>query len=464
MHTRSLTYDQAVALLSGLQKRGWRLGLDRMREFCRRAGLEGGLGERTGSPRYIHVAGTNGKGSVTANLQALLGGQGHVTGAYYSPYVYDLRERVQLGGNFIPKEEFVASVERLRPVSDNLLWTTYGGPTEFEFKTAVGFDYWQRAGADWVALEVGLGGRLDSTNVVEPACSVIVSIGWDHMNILGDTLGKIATEKAGTIKPGRPVVVGSLEPEAMEAVERIAEERGAPMWRFGKEITVELEAEGLKVITPNGEYRGLVPKLRGSMQEHNLALAVAAMDAAGAIEDPSNLAASLENVRLPGRFEVAEHQGQRVVLDGAHNPNAGENLVASLFIDEHPGEALTQYANPARFKEALADWVRERKESPRIVLLTGMVTGHEPEPFYRYIAPLVKDGVVCPVSFERSRDATELREEIAPLFEAPLEVQTNTRDALARTCDLAGPDDLVLVTGSFFVVGEVGNHLGLGGA
>ncbi|MCH7945095.1 MAG: bifunctional folylpolyglutamate synthase/dihydrofolate synthase, partial [Armatimonadetes bacterium] len=186
-----LSFDDAVARLGDLRRRGWRLGLDRMQEYVRRLGLQDKLGQ-PGGPKFIHVAGTNGKGSVVAFLQSMLVEQGFKTGAAYSPYVYDIRERVQLGRKLISKSDFARLAVRLLDVGEDLERTELGGPTEFELKTALGFAYWAEQGAEWVALEVGLGGRLDATNVVDPAASIIVSIGLDHTHILGETLSEIA--------------------------------------------------------------------------------------------------------------------------------------------------------------------------------------------------------------------------------------------------------------------------------
>src|SRR6185436_18334668 len=230
-----MTYDEALAYIASLAPRGWRLGLDRMQAFVDKIGMQDALGAE-GGPQFIHVAGTNGKGSVTAYLQSILVEAGYKTGAFFSPFVYDPRERVQFGRELISKEDLAKLTEELIPIAESFSDTEFGGITEFEFKTALGFLYWKRKQCEWVALEVGLGGRLDATNVVTPKASIIVSIGLDHTNILGHTLAEIAYEKAGIIKPKVPVVVGQMPHEALEVIERAAAEREAPIWRYGKEI------------------------------------------------------------------------------------------------------------------------------------------------------------------------------------------------------------------------------------
>ena len=230
-----MTYEQALAYIAALEPRGWRLGLDRMQEFVHRAGLDQSIGNPSG-PQFIHVAGTNGKGSTTAFLQSILVESGYRTGSFFSPFVVDPRERVQFGRELIGKQELADLTEALIPVADSLTDSEFGGITEFEFKTAIGFQYWKQRHAEWVALEVGLGGRLDATSVVTPCASIIVSIGLDHMHILGDTRAKIAFEKAGVIKPGAPVIVGDLPPDALEVVTEVAQANTAPIWRWGHEV------------------------------------------------------------------------------------------------------------------------------------------------------------------------------------------------------------------------------------
>ncbi len=421
-----MTFAEAVEALGRLGKRGWRLELDRMRELVRRLDLDH-------TPRYVHVAGTNGKGSVTAFVQSLLVEQGYRTGATYSPYVFSIRERVQLGRNLISESDFARWVGRVLAVGDELEGTELGGPTEFEVKTAVGFGYWSEQRCDAVALEVGLGGRLDATNVVtDPAACVIVSIGLDHTAILGETLGKIAAEKAGIVKPGRPVVVGEVHPEAWESIHFAASVRGAPVWRFGRDVHLGPGLDGWTVETPNGVYGGLNPGIRGAMQPHNMALAVAALDAGGLLRDPTALARGVSRARLPGRFQTVHHSGQRYLLDGAHNAESAEHLVASLPL--------------------LPDW------PVPTVLLTGMVEGHDPRRFYTPLAPVVQEVHIVPIASERSRSPLTLALSMGDLFPAVTAHETLEAGlAAARSREGA----LILVTGSFYLLGDVAPHLGL---
>ncbi len=423
-----MTYEEALDYLASLAPRGWRLGLDRMAELARRSGLEHNLGH--GKAKYIHIAGTNGKGSVTAYVQSILIEAGYRTGAFFSPYVYDVRERVQVGRELIPTSDFARLTTELRPIAEALGETAFGGVTEFELKTAIGFRYWTERACDWVALEVGLGGRLDSTNIVDPAASVIVSIGLDHTAILGDTYDAIAREKAGVIKPGKPVVMGCLPREASQVVESEAAARNAPLWRLGREIEL-IEEDGWTVCLPSRRIAGLRPGLTGAKQPEAMALAVAACEAAGVGADDDGLRRGVANAYAPGRFEQTQFCGKRWVLDGAHN-----------------GEAA----------EVLAETLRAELPGARFTLITGMVRGHEPTRFYTPLVPLVDRAIVVPIDFHRAFPV----EELAELMKGVLIVEPSTSvdDAVERACLGENP---ILVTGSFYLVGEVGRRLGLPG-
>ena len=423
-----MTYEEALAYIAGLEPRGWRLGLDRMQAFVDKVGLQDSLGA-AGGPQYIHVAGTNGKGSTTAYLQSILIQAGYRTGAFFSPFVYDPRERVQFEYEYIPKDELAELTEELQPIAESFSETEFGGITEFEFKAALGFLYWKRKKSEYVALEVGLGGRLDATNVVTPKASIIVSIGLDHTNILGHTLAEIAYEKAGIIKPNVPVVIGQMEREALDVIERVAQENHAEIWRYGKEI-IWYPCGDVK--TPTGWHKNLTPGISGYMQEHNLALAVAALDAAQIAVSEKACATGSRYAYAPGRFEQVEHNGKQYILDGAHNSDAAKVLVHSLQDKLPPNK--------------------------QIILVTGMVAGHEPLDFYRTIAPLVKSVHVVPIDFHRALPADELESSLQRLV-SKTEKHSSVKEGIVAAEREAGKDDVILVTGSFYLVGDVGRAL-----
>ena len=423
-----MTYQAVLEYISSLETRGWRLGLDRMQELIRRAGLSDAIGVDHDTPRFIHVAGTNGKGSVTAYLQAMLHESGYRTGGFFSPFVYDIRERIQLDAEPISIEDFSRHATHLVPIAESLTNSEFGAVTEFEFKTAMGLAYWNEKGAEWVALEVGLGGRLDATNVVTPACSVIVSIGLDHTSILGETLGEIAFEKAGILKPSVPAIVGNLPAEAKEVVEKRALELNCELWRFGREIAVSEGASGFTVRTPARTHENLLTPLPGKHQVHNMAVAVAAMDAAKATRDPNSLSRGLREVRLPGRFERRTVQGVPVLLDGAHN---------------------------AESMRALVETIRSEMPELKFLAVFGMVEGHDPAPVIKSVEEVAVETFVAPIDFRRTFDPNKL----AAYFQKANRIFGSSREAIETALQEAN-GRTVLVTGSFYLVGEVGRYLG----
>lgn len=401
-----------------------------MQAFVERAGLTDALGGPRG-PQFVHVAGTNGKGSVTAYLQSLLCEGGFNTGAFFSPFVYDARERVQHGREHISKEDLAALTEQLAPIAESFSNTDFGGITEFEFKTALGFLYWKVKRCEWVALEVGLGGRLDATNVVTPRASAIISIGLDHTSILGHTVEEIAYEKAGVIKPGVPVVVGNVTPSVDAVIQRYADEMGSQVWRFGQEVVWQ---DG-RVSTPAATYSGLEPGISGAMQDHNLALAVGTLNAAGLTLSEEEVRKGAQLAYAPGRFEWFSYGGTTILLDGAHNPAAARVLM----------EGLEQVL----------------KAGERVTLITNMVAGHEPADFYREISPLVGSVHVVPIDFHRALPVEETAAAIRP-FMPRVSTYERLGDGVEAALHEAG-DGIVLVTGSFYLVGEVGRALGVKG-
>jgi len=265
-------------------------------------------------------------------------------------------------------------------------------------------------------LEVGLGGRLDATNIVDPVSCAIVSIGMDHMAILGETLEKIAAEKAGILKPGVPGVVGKMAPEALDVIESIAKEIGCPLWRIGEEIRIERD----EIRFDGVEFRGVAPGILGVHQMENAALALAACHLGGGLHDLEKAIQSIAQTRAPGRMECWRFQGATIVLDGAHNGPAAESVAKSL-----PEKA---YA-----------------------LVTNMVSGHDPHDFYPAILPLVEEAHVAPIDFFRATPTHTMARELQSLGVATVVEHPALGDAMTEACESGLP---VLVTGSFYLVGE----------
>jgi dihydrofolate synthase/folylpolyglutamate synthase len=464
---RAMNFTQAVRYVQSLSIQGWRLGNARFEAFL----------ERLGNPHLdipcVHITGTNGKGSTTTLVSSILRAAGYRVGSYISPHVFDIRERILIDGEMISKELFTEGVASMRPIIEQLSDTEYGQITEFEIKTALAFWAFKQAQVDIAVLEVGLGGRMDATNVITPEVSVIVSIGLDHTDRLGPTHRDIAYEKAGIIKPGCPVVSGALHPDAIEMIAQVAAAQNAPLYPVlprGTDIPVRADASPRGTDTPvradtgldrnvqvkspffyiplpsptdsavrvqHGEWEiALQPYLIGDYQRHNTACAVAAavlLRARGYSIPDEAIERGVREARLPGRLQVVAEL-PRVVLDGAHNPDAAAVLAKAL---------------PRLFKYR------------RLILVFGMLTPHEPQDTLKYLLPLSEVVVFTTIANPRAHTAQALLQSAQQWLEAnprrtlPTLLATETpQQAFEQARAIADVDDLILVTGSFYLVGE----------
>ncbi len=450
-------FNEAVQYVHSIGEwRSMKLGLERFTEFCAR------LGNPQDKFRSVHVAGTNGKGSTVAMIASILHAAGYRVGSYYSPFVYDIRERFLLNGEMISEADFVRLVDRIRPVAEEMEGTEHGHPTEFELKTALAFLWFAENQVDFAVLEVGLGGRLDATNIINPLVSVITNVSMDHMEHLGDTIEQIAAEKAGIIKPRVPCVTAATGP-ALEVIRRTAEERNSTLWWVheeddsysmspvdtGSSFSVQRSAfsEGTKHeerSTKNesrvsardlcvrgifGRYADLHVGMRGAFQRINAALAIAAAEVLqdeGVDIPECAIRVGLETACLPGRLEVIR-ENPTVILDGAHNPDAAHKLA-----------------------EAVHEWF----EYEHLIIIMGMVKGHSIEDTVSILAPLANRFIATAPSGPRSAPASDVAD--AARKYCP-NVTTIEPIPAAVQCALesAGEHDLILVTGSFYTIGEV---------
>lgn len=376
--------------------------------------------------KSIHIAGTNGKGSTSHMLAAILQAAGYRTGLYTSPHLKEFTERIRIDGQEIEQAFVVDFVDRMRPELDRLQ------PSFFEMTVGMAFDYFAREQVDIAVIEVGLGGRLDSTNVIRPELSVITNISWDHMALLGDTLPKIAFEKAGIIKPGVPVIVS----ERQEAVEDVfitrASQMGSELVFASDIIQLDHQSHGYDVYQGGGVWlEGLNPGLKGRYQERNLPGVLASVLALSDLGyDISNdavregIADTTRLTGLKGRWQVLRER-PLTICDTGHNEAGIRAVVEQLAQTRHE----------------------------RLHLVIGVVNDKD---ISRMLNLLPKEGVYyfCQARIPRAMDAEELAKQAAAVGLHGV-VERDVNAALKKATRAAGPDDLVFVGGSTFVVGEV---------
>ena len=443
--------EEALAFIHGLERFGSRLGLARVRRLLAE------LGDPHLGLRVIHVAGTNGKGSVAAMLASVLTAAGHRTGLYISPYIAQFGERIQVDGRNIAPEaiaelvfgRLVPALRRMERGGDGggpageVPFEQTGPVTEFEFVTALGLCHFARERVDFLVFEVGLGGRFDATNVVDrPLLSVITPIGLDHTDRLGPTVRAIAAEKAGIIKRAAPVVSARQEPEALWVLKAAARRRGAPFYLAGRDGRVTRRSFSLagQVVDYEGVGFGRVEDLElPLLGPHQLDNAATALTALGVLRergwvgslDERALREGLRRTAWPGRFEVF---GRRpaVVVDGAHNPHGARALAAAL---------------------------RELLPGRRLALVLGILGDKDVEAFLEEVLPPAVPGVemllCCRPASPRARPPEELARRAAGLRPGlKVEVCPEVGRAVRRAATLAGPDGAVVVAGSLYQVAE----------
>ncbi len=409
-------------------------GLERTARLLRR------LGRPQDRLKIVHIAGTKGKGSVAAMVASVLWTR-YPTGLFTSPHLHTFRERIQVDGSLISRPAFGRLVAELGPVVADLDREAegLGRLTTFELGTALGLLHFARAGAEWAVLEVGLGGRLDATNVVAPEVAVITSLSYDHTQVLGPTLAQIAAEKAGIIKPGVPVVCAPQDEEPVKVIEERARAVRAPLLLAGRDWSWSGNRTGLTVYGPFETYHGLQVALLGPHQLENAAVAVAAVDllrAQGRISlGPEEVKLGLKGVRWPGRAEVLRRK-PTVVVDGAHNGESAEFLGRTL---------------------------KEEFRYDRLFLILGTSADKDIPALVAPLAPLADFVGVTRSRHPRAAPPEPLARELAN-FGRVAEIFPDVGAALGEFLGRAGPEDLICVTGSLYLVAEGREFLGAPGS
>ena len=404
-------YREALEWLYGLESRGIKLGLDRMQAAV----------DARGNPErrvpYVHVAGTNGKGSVSTMLASILRAAGYRCGQFASPHLHRYVERVRVDGRPISEREAARRINELRR-DERLSELSF-----FEYTTLLAFEAFAEAQCDIAVLEVGLGGRLDSTNVVTPFSSVITNIGFEHERILGDTLAKIAREKAGVLKPGAPCVVGARDPSARRAIRARAKAVGAPLRWIDSDFEGRWEGKALSVRVGDEQWNELRLGLRGDYQADNAACALASvveLRAQGFDVSDDAIAAGLRRAKWPGRLEW--HRARPTFLfDAAHNKAGCETLARYLSELDRRGRVVLLFGA-----------MRDKNHREMLAAFDGQVDRRI------YAAPAIHRSEP-PGRLARIRKGSAAR---------------SVRDGVARARRAAGPEGLVVVAGSIFLVSE----------
>ena len=417
-----MTYTAAVSYLYSLQKHGIKLGLDTM------TALVGRLGMPQSRYRSLHIAGTNGKGSTAALAAAMFQAGGYRVGLYSSPHLVEFGERIRVDSRMISESDIARLTKLVKGITGPDL-----SPTFFEFTTAMALQYFAESQVDLAVLEVGLGGRFDATNVVSPVACAITTIALDHQQYLGSTLESVAFEKAGIIKPNVPVILGRLPDEARDTIERIAVERDAPIFCLSRNFQVEGENPARFRYSGFGvRYDDLSCPLLGRHQLENCACALSLVAISRrerlVVGEPA-IREGLREVQWEGRLEVVARD-PLTVLDGAHNPAAAK--------------ALADYLRTFRLSNPMS----------RIILVLAMMRDKDHRGFVEFFKGLVDEVVVTQADLKRSATADEL---LPLVVETWPRARTNARvsGALDAARHLARPQDLICVTGSLMLIGEV---------
>jgi dihydrofolate synthase / folylpolyglutamate synthase len=417
MNKKVSTYKNAVQYLYGLQKYGIKFGLSKTTNILK-AMDNPHLGQK-----YIHVAGTNGKGSVSAMVESILMKAGMKVGFYSSPHLVRFTERFRINRKEISRAKTVELVNKLIEAID-----PSQPPTFFEAATAMALSFFAEENTDIAIMEVGMGGRLDSTNVIKPLVSVITNISLEHQNFLGKGLADIAGEKAGIIKKGVDLVTAASQPPVVALLEEICKDKKAPFHRLGKDFRYRSKGDVINYFGMKRNLRGLRPSLQGGYQHRNTALALAVIEVLeikGCNISEKEVADGLAEAVWPGRMQVISRD-PLVIVDGAHNPGAARELAHSIKSDF---------------------------SYDRLILVAGIMEDKDITGIIRLISPVADYIISTKPDYYRAANPVRIMKEVSAAGKRG-EVVDALPAAIDRAKTMASPRDLILITGSLFTVGE----------
>ena len=419
--------NEAIEYIHSLEKFGIKPGLERIKALCEI------LGNPQNNLKIIHVAGTNGKGSTSTMISNILQKNGYNTGLFISPYVIDFRERIQYNGNMIEHGELADCVEKVKEAADILAQKEIY-PTEFEAVTAAAFVYFEKKKCDFVVLEVGLGGRFDSTNLIlAPYASVITSISIDHMNILGNTVEEIATEKCGIIKFGAATVSYPFQTDgAMRVIEKACKEKMNKLIvpDIGFLEIISEKAEGTTAVYKNIKFN--LP-LTGRHMVYNAITAIEAvksLERLGVSVDDDSIIKGISASSMPARIEILRAH-PLIILDGGHNEGCAN---------------------------ALSDYIKKFIANKRIIAVCSLMHDKDYEAYLKIVAPYVSTFIATQAPVPRALGAQELCD-CASAYCSNSNAVANPHKAITAALNSAENDDVILVCGSFYLAGEIREDL-----
>lgn len=427
-----MNYHEAIEYLQNLTKFGFNFGLGRIEELMKR------LGEPHKKIKVIHVGGTNGKGSTSAMTSSILHAAGYKVGTFTSPHLHSYNERYRINGEEISPNRIAQLITTIRPLLEDMVKEGYEHPTEFEVSTALAFLYFYQEEVDFLVLEVGLGGSIDSTNVVDPLVSVITNVAMDHMDYLGNSIEEITKVKAGIIKNNGNVITASDNIHVVEIIREVAEEKKAALYQVGIDTTFEIisstsHGQRFNLRSLGCEYENIELSLLGTHQIINAATAVTVIEVLkkkGFTINKEAVAQGLTKAKWPARLEIIQEKPM-VLLDGAHNLDGAICLRKSL-------ENIFQYK--------------------RLILVIGMLADKEREKVLAQLVPLTEIIIVTKPNNPRSGEWQQMAEE-AKKYVPQVYLEEEIKAAVEFAKNIAEEDDLICITGSLYMVAEAREHL-----
>jgi len=425
-----ITYTEALDYIYDLTKYGTKLGLENIKY------LSFLLGDPHKKLKIIHVAGTNGKGSTSSLISSILQSDGYRVGLYTSPHLVDFTERIKINNKQIDRKKVSELLERVKPYIEKVANTpSYGHPTFFEVVTSLAFLYFFEEQVDFLVLEVGLGGRLDATNICEPLVSVITHIDYDHMDKLGNSLEEIASEKGGIIKSDGIVISSKQYDKAYKEIKKIANERNSLIYSTGKEINYKIVKSNIKGVIFNlkgiyRNYKNLHTSLLGRHQADNASTAITAVEALkikGINISEKAIRDGLEKVKWTGRLEIIQNN-PTLILDGAHNPNGVKIARQAL-------EEIFSYH--------------------RLILVLAIFADKDYKKMIQIIAPIADLIITTKAKSPRAASPQIIaKEAVQYIDENKIIITENIPQAINFALSKSNQDDLICITGSLYTVGE----------